>query len=612
MADKFGLPEKGRTWSAHALWLRVPAFLLLGQFALTCWAAFTFRGSPGLGAPLLHLGTFPVYPPWQAVLWYPRLPSHYGLTFAFLFLLSTLFPLALALRKKGKRDRIDHGSAKKATFKEIKAAGLLDKTLEGGVYVGAVKDKSGRVHYLRDPFHRKNGLVWAPTGAGKGVSSVIPTANCWRDSMVVLDIKGENWHKSAGWRQRIGNRVLRYDPTSHRTISYNPLAAVRLNTDHDVADAQNIAFTMSTSEPGWEKENPHWRTTAQSLLTAGFLHVSYCAQKDGRQGSITDLADELASADASDDWRDTMNNWLNTHHASPGHSWRGRFGPTTTHPQVAAGASEMLKRTDTEAASVLSTTLRLLSLYRDPLIANATRRSDIHPEDLRDPDIPTTLYLTIPPGELQRLAPLLILLLDQFIGALTRDSTANEKKRRVLFLLDEFASLGKLPILERALSYCTGHGVHFLLFVQDLSQLYAAYGQNESITGNCHYRIAYTPNKPQTAELLSRMAGTTTVVTKGKKGAPAHAHSRPLLTADECMRLPMLRTNKKGKVTPGDSLIFSAGLPMIHGSQILYFQDPVLASRAAIPPPEEVDARPQSPPLPHQQAAFDRPSAPLL
>ena len=91
-------------------------------------------------------------------------------------------------------------------------------------------------------------------------------------------------------------------------------------------------------------------------------------------------------------------------------------------------------------------------------------------------------------------------------------------RRRVLLMLDEFASLGKLEILQEALAYCAGYGVKAYLIVQGLEQLYAAYGRDEAIVGNCHIRVAFAPNKIETAELLSKMMGTTTVQTRAWAG----------------------------------------------------------------------------------------------
>jgi type IV secretion system protein VirD4 len=90
------------------------------------------------------------------------------------------------------------------------------------------------------------------------------------------------------------------------------------------------------------------------------------------------------------------------------------------------------------------------------------------------------------------------------------------------------------------------------------------------------------------------MAGTTTVVDKkisisggGGKGGKSRSvsiaeTSRPLLTPDECLRLPGLSKGAGSHVIPGDMLIFTAGNPPIYGRQILYFLDPVFSARARV------------------------------
>lgn len=39
----------------------------------------------------------------------------------------------------------------------------------------------------------------------------------------------------------------------------------------------------------------------------------------------------------------------------------------------------------------------------------------------------------------------------------------------------------------------------------------------------------------------------------------------------------------------GDMVVYVAGFPAIYGKQPLYFQDPVFAARAAVPPPKVSD-----------------------
>jgi type IV secretion system protein VirD4 len=163
-------------------------------------------------------------------------------------------------------------------------------------------------------------------------------------------------------------------------------------------------------------------------------------------------------------------------------------------------------------------------------------------------------------------------------------------------MLDEFASLGKMESLEHSLAHCAGYGVKAYLVVQDLAQLFSAYGRDESIVANCHVRVAFAPNNVQTAELLSKMTGMTTVVEKtgAGRGRLKTAHGRALLTADECMRLRLPKKDRAtGRMLPGDCLVFVAGQPPVYGQQIVYFTDAVLAARGALPAPSERDAAPQ-------------------
>ena len=218
-----------------------------------------------------------------------------------------------------------------------------------------------------------------------------------------------------------------------------------------------------------------------------------------------------------------------------------------------------------------------------------------------------SLYLVVRPSDSDRLRPLIRLVITQIVRGLTEKiefaagKSVAHYRHRLLLLLDEFASLKQLAVIEEALAFMAGYGIKGYLIVQDVQQLTKAYSRDESILGNCHIRIAYAPNKLETAELLSRMAGKSTVVKRqtsisGKRsGGWGHVNEslqemqRPLLTADEAMRLPGMRKNRQGELEAGDMLIFAAGHAPIYGRQILYFQDPVFAARAEIPAPAVSD-----------------------
>jgi len=271
--------------------------------------------------------------------------------------------------------------------------------------------------------------------------------------------------------------------------------------------------------------------------------------------------------------------------------------PTATHPAVARAARSLLNKSDNERSSVLSSAVKFLSLYHDDPVAANTACSDFSIGDLMHHERPLSLYLTVPPSDLTRTRPLLRLLINQIGRRLTErmdfrnGAPAPSYRHRLLLMLDEFPSLGRLDFFQTQLAFLAGYGIKAYLIAQDLSQLYAAYGHDESIVSNCPVRVAYAPNKVETARLLSDMAGTMTVHKEtrtytGNRLNPVLMHvmaseqesQRPLLTPDEAMRLP-----------EDASLIFVAGTQPILGTKLRYFHDPTLASRARLPAPAQSD-----------------------
>ena len=611
----------------------VVAGLVLGQWAVTQWLAGLFGPQAALGTPWFHLGDLGLYAPWSWTRWAAHLPGVYAERLRSAVLLAVAVPLFLpGLWRLLNRRPDGHGSARWAKRSDLVRSGLLGAVRRGGVYVGAWRCK-GRARYLRHdgPEHV---LAFAPTRSGKGVGLVIPTLLSWRESAVVLDIKGENWEKTAGWRQQgAGQRVIRFDPGDPKSARFNPLAEIRLRSAHEVADVQNIA-TMLVDPKGEGFEDKHWSQTAWSLLVGAILHVCYREMHRGQMGTLAEVADEL-SRDRK--CADLAERWLRFDHAGANERWHSSTSSTPTHPVVASVAREMAQRPEKYAASVLSSARAFLTLYRDPLIAAATSESDFGVRDLLGGDAPCTLYVVVRPRDLKRVRPLLRLMLTQVVYGLMAELPAAEEshrpgswervgrvlklgrfggsqapgasaRRRVLLMLDEFASLGKLELLQEALAYCAGYGVKAYLIVQGLEQLYAAYGPDESIIGNCHIRVAFAPNKIETAQLLSKMTGTTTVqsFTWAGKKRQRHLHPRPLLTPDECMRLRLPEKERAtGRVAAGEALILAAALPPIYGEQILYFQDAVFRARAALLPPKGCDAGPDErlSPDAHEMAA---------
>ena len=604
-------------------WKSVGAFLLvmfLANVSATQYVANHFHYQTALGTPLLRIGFFALYQPFHWIIWTLhyvtssnpaiRRPVLTGLMLAVAgFVCAMGVYVLLSLRRTKALSKLNediHGSARWATTEEIRESGIMNAGK--GVYIGGWFDeKKNYLHYLQHdgPEHI---LAFAPTRSGKGVGLVIPTLLAWEDSVIVYDIKGENWAKTAGFRSQMGQVCFRFSPLEDDSSTFNPLEEIRINTPRDVSDAQNIAeMLVSTGEDS--ANDRYWRDAAASLMTGMILHACYAAHAEGRKPSLASLANVFTTPGQG--FRDTLNDLLSYPHDKDYiQGWKSPQGvPIETHPVVAEKVQEMLDKEDKEFSGVLSFAKTALTLFSDPLVARSTSSSDFRCADFLNADKPLSVYLVVPPSDKLRLRPLLRLIITMLVNRLTEKmefkGTAQAKpKHRLLFMIDEFPSLNKMEVLADALSYMAGYGLKAYLITQDIRQIQEQYGEHESIMSNCHVRIAYAPNQYETAELLSKMAGNKTVkqasfnysgsrfsVFMKQASASTEYVERPLLTPDEVMRLQPAKKNKVGDQErierPGEMLIFQAGRRPIFGSQILYFADPVLSERASIPPPSE-------------------------
>ena len=574
--------------------------LVAANMAATQFLAWRFSYHPALGAPWMGR----LYAPWAWVIWRARfhdtapnafatLNAGFGLAGA-LAAAGALVAVSLHGRRALRHDGV-HGTAHWAAPEEIAATGLIARAGRPGegVYVGGWRDARGRLHYLRHNGPEHIAAI-APTRSGKGVGLVVPTLLSWPHSVVVNDQKAELYHLTAGWREQgAGNKVLRFDPvTADSSIGFNPLEEIRLATIHEVGDVQNLVTILV--DPDGKGLVDHWAKTSHAFLTGAILHVMYKARAEGKTGALPDVAWALSDPNRPIEglYREMrLNTWAD-----------GEL-----HPTIAASARDMENRPPEERGSVLSTAMSFLSLYRDPLIARNVSRSDFAISHLMNHIRPVTLYLIVRAEDKDRLKPLMRLIINQMIRVLLRPEITYQDgrprmphKHRLLLMLDEFPSYGKLEVFQEALAYIAGYGIKAYLICQDIAQLWGAYGRDESIISNCHLRVAYAPNKIETAEWLSKMVGTTTIVKEditasGARAAAVlpnisrtyHQIARPLMTPDEVMRLRSPVKDQRDVITePGDMLIFVAGHAPILGTQSLYFRDPIFLERAKLPAPK--------------------------
>ncbi|AJE46481.1 conjugal transfer protein TraG [Celeribacter indicus] len=540
--------------------------VLVMTWAATQWVAFRLGFQPQLGNPWFELIGLPIYYPPAFFWWWFSFDAYAPSIFvegAIIAASGGFIAIAAAIlmsiiRAREAKNVVTYGSARWAEDREIRAVGLLGPD---GVLLG---------RYERD-YLRHDGpehvLCFAPTRSGKGVGLVVPTLLTWPGSCIVHDIKGENWTLTAGFRAKHG-RVLLFDPTNARSSAYNPLLEVRQG-EWEVRDVQNIADILVDPEGSLDKRN-HWEKTSHSLLVGAILHVLYAEKDKTLAGVANFLSDPRRPIEA------TLRAMMDTPH----------LGEEGVHPVIASSARELLNKSENERSGVLSTAMSFLGLYRDPVVARVTARCDWRIADLVGSKEPVSLYLVVPPSDINRTKPLIRLILNQIGRRLTEDLNTSGKRHRLLLMLDEFPALGRLDFFESALAFMAGYGLKSFLIAQSLNQIERAYGQNNSILDNCHVRVSFATNDERTAKRVSDALGTATELRDstnyaGHRLAPWLGHlmvsrqetARPLMTPGEIMQLP-----------PTEEIVMVAGTPPIRATKARYFEDVRLQERILTPP----------------------------
>ncbi len=546
--------------------LTVFAIVLATTWGATAYVAWKLDFQAQLGPPWFTAVGWPFYYP-PAFFWWWYFYDAYApdifVEGAFIAASGGFIAVAVAIgmsvwRAREARQVETYGSARWAEVEEVKAAGLLGAD-------GVVLGKLDRDYLRHDgPEHV---LCFAPTRSGKGVGLVVPSLLTWPGSAIVHDIKGENWQLTAGFRARYG-RVLLFNPTNAKSSAYNPLLEVRRG-EWEVRDVQNIADILVDPEGSLEKRN-HWEKTSHALLVGAILHVLYAEEDKTLAGVAAFLSDPKRSIEA------TLAAMMKTPHLN-------EAGP---HPVIASAARELLNKSDNERSGVLSTAMSFLGLYRDPVVAEVTRRCDWRIADIVGGKHPTTLYLVVPPSDINRTKPLIRLILNQIGRRLTEDLQARAGRHRLLLMLDEFPALGRLDFFESALAFMAGYGLKSFLIAQSLNQIEKAYGANNSILDNCHVRVSFATNDERTAKRVSDALGTATEMKAmrnyaGHRLSPWLGHlmvsrsetARALMTPGEIMQLAST-----------DEIVMVAGTPPIRAKKARYYED-IRFKERLLPPP---------------------------
>ncbi|MCB5205456.1 type IV secretory system conjugative DNA transfer family protein [Neorhizobium sp. T786] len=467
-------------------------------------------------------------------------------------ILLPLFPISLTYRlltnalivSFGDLSEPTHGSARFAIAKEIAPL----KVARSGLLIGR-DPKTRKLLRHTGPAHL---LTIAPTRTGKGVGTIIPNLLVADRSIICVDPKGENARIAGRARQSFGP-VHVLDPfsvTGVKSAAFNPLDMLELDGVDVAEDAHALADALVFDEPGLSGE-AHWNEEAKALISGLLLMIVAFEPPDRKH--LATLREYLTLPP------DRFNTLLVRMQEQDG-----------VNGLVARAANRHIGKSDREAAGVLSSAQRHTHFLDSPRMTGVLERTDFRFADLKQRR--ATVFLVLPPERLSTYARWLRLLISQSLSDMTRGPGTPDEP--VLYLLDEFAALGHLAPIERAMGLMAGYGVQLWPILQDIHQLRATYGgMAGTFISNSGVLQIFGVNDHDTARLVSDLLGQETIVFQTMARALDSENTgitfsqqrtgRPLLTPDEVRNLP-----------PDSQLLLLTGQRPIFAGKIAYYRDP--------------------------------------
>ena len=465
----------------------------------------------------------------------------------------TLLPtvlLGLVARTPHRRrpPSVSHGSARWGDGAELVAA--------RGPWIGRAPAGRAAQRVLR---YAGEGhmLTVAPARSGKGVGAVIPNLLTYPGSVIVTDLKGENYEITGAHRRvALEQEVIPLDPfgvvTAH-SARFNPLSIITPGSPDAIDDANLLADLLVVRSGG---DEGHWDDEAHALLAGLIYFVG--TSPDAERRTLARVR-ELLTLRPDDFEKSVMQ------------AMRAAGG------LAARAAARLEQKADRERSGVISSAQRHTHFLDSPAMEAVLSGNDLDLRTLKMGRV--SLYLILPPHRVEAYRRWLRLMIGCALNTMWR--TPGQPHERVLFLLDEFGHLGRMRPIEEAVALVPGYGLSFWFFLQDLSQLKSVYREHwPTFLANCEVLQAFGTNDVDTAEYLSRRLGEATIQvesetrsagrSQGKTGSRSLSagqgvseRARRLLTPDEVLRLP-----------PDRQLLVVKGRDPVLARRLSYFRDP--------------------------------------
>jgi type IV secretion system protein VirD4 len=375
------------------------------------------------------------------------------------------------------------GGSRFAMLKDLESAGLLGGIPGKSVLLGTFGKGSSAVdvRYSGDSHFFVNG----PSRSGKGRGFVMPNLLEYQGSVIVLDVKLENYTLTAAARVAMGQHCFVFAPGSARSHRWNPLDFVRGWPERST-DLINLAATLL---PIGEKEEAYWKQTARGLLAGCLGYVLESATMEGRRN----LRSVLRLFSTGRSFSAVLHNII------------------AEEPEldqfVLASFRQHLGRDEEQRPSFEGHVTTALAAFNNLLIAEACSASDFDIRNLRRK--PLSLFIAAPVSDFGTVEPIIRLLIQQIHDVMLRSLPGADEPHKILMMLDEFYQFERLPEIIKRAPLVAGYGLTIALVAQNIPQLDERYGQQtrNALLGNMDIKLSIAVGDDFTAKIVSDNLG---------------------------------------------------------------------------------------------------------
>jgi len=439
-----------------------------------------------------------------------------------------------------------YGDARFATEKEIQKSNLRDKQ---GLVLGKKNGKflvnDGQTHVL----------VTAPTGSGKGVGIVIPNLLSWNGSAVVLDVKGENCKITSGFRKSWGQNIVVFSPLSGATHRYNPFDQIKaLPEERRLTSLQNMANTLL---PDPERGEAVWAQQGRALFVGLSLYL-------------------LAAPDRE-----------------------ATLGELLRHLQTEQETTEICKVIIADYRDILDpASIRALANFsqQEKKLAESVKLGLVGALSLWENREATTIYIVVGISDMRTLRPLIKLFIEQIYAAQLRSEPEADEPHKVLFLLDEFESLGTMTSVVDNLPFVRSYAVRMMLIIQGLTQLDQRYSEagREKILQSSAHQIYFASNDMKTTQYISTRLGQKTIKSKSKSHSVGGNRSRSQSSMGRSLMMPQ----EVSRLPSAEQILLVEGQYPVKANKVRYYDDNAFKKRLGFNPVQAPEIKAVSKPSP--------------